>query len=151
LEDIFEFSDEIKENYFKLIPRNVSSYISLHVRLGDKYLETDWEFIYCKHDVRKYNEEAIFQFIEKNNHENILLFSDHSGYKRKIKDKYNHVFITQSNIGHTSLSNTTEEQVLDSITDFYIMINSQKIYCGSHSGFSIIASKFKNIPLIDIH
>jgi hypothetical protein len=38
INDVFEFSEEIKLNSYNLLP---TKYISLHLRLGDKYLETD--------------------------------------------------------------------------------------------------------------
>ena len=58
--------------------------------------------------------------------------------------------ITDTEIGHTSLNNTTEKQILDAITEFYLITQSTKIYAASHSGFSIVASKFKNVPCISI-
>ena len=67
--------------------------------------------------------------------------------KKKIKNKYNNIIILDYEIGHTSLSNTTYKQTLDTVTEFYILTNSDKIYAVTQSGFSIIASKFKNIPL----
>ena len=147
IQDVFYFTDDVINNSYILLP-NISNYISLHVRLGDKYLETSSEFILCKDDIRSYSENNIFKFIEENY--NIVFFCDNNTYKKKIKEKYDKIIITNSDIGHTSLINTTEKQVLDAITEFYIMTESEKIYNASTSGFSIIASKFKNIPLINI-
>ena len=89
----------------------------------------------------------IFKFIEENNDKNIIFFCDNNAYKLKIKKKYSNIMITNCVIGHTSLTNTTEKQVLDSVTEFYLMTNSDKIIMASRSGFSITASKFKNIIL----
>lgn len=150
IEDVFDFSSEIKINSFKLFPNNMINYISIHLRLGDKHLETDKSYVYCKNDERFFNENLIFNYIEMNSDKNIIFFCDNNNYKLKIKNKYNNVFTTDCDIGHTSLSNTTDKQILDSITEFYLMTNSDKIVCASHSGFSIIASKFKNIPLINL-
>ena len=69
-------------------------------------------------------------------------------YKGNNSLAYKNIIISTSQIGHTSLYNTTNKQVLDSITDFYILTNSQIIYAASHSGFSLMASKFNNIKLI---
>jgi hypothetical protein len=119
--------------------------------MGDKYLETDKYFVLCREDERTYNENKIFNFIEENHDKNIIFFCDNKNYKLMLKEKYNNIIVLNSDIGHTSLLNTTEKQTLDAITELYIMTNSQEIYCASNSGFSIIASKFKNIPLINIY
>ena len=147
IQDVFYFTDDVINNRYILLP-DISNYISLHLRLGDKYLETSSEFVLCKDDSRTYSEDNLFKFIEENC--NIIFFCDNNNYKRKIKEKYDKIIITKCDIGHTSLSNTTDKQVLDTITEFYIMTESQRIYYASNSGFSIIASKFKNIPLINI-
>lgn len=149
-EEVFEFSQEILINSSRFFSNNNFSYISIHLRLGDMYLETDKHFLQSDNDIRVFNEEKIYDFIEKNNDKNILFFCDNNNYKLKIKDKYNFIIITDFKIGHTSLINTTDEQTLDSISEFYIMTNSEKIIAASQSGFSVTASKFKNIPLINI-
>ena len=144
IQNVFYFSNEVISNRYKLFPFH--NYISIHLRLGDKFLETDQKFIQCYEDTRTYCEEEIFKAIEENN--NILFLCDNQAYKLKIKNKYNHVHITNASIGHTCYINTTEQQILDAITEFYLITQSEKVYAGSVSGFSIIASKFKNIPLI---
>jgi len=146
IQDIFYFSNEVISNKYKLYPYN--NYISIHLRLGDKFLETDQSFIQCYKDTRTYKEEEIFKIIENNN---ILFLCDNQQYKLKIKNKYSHVDITNANIGHTCYKNTTEQQILDAVTEFYLITQSKKIYAGSRSGFSIVASKFKNIPLIPLY
>ena len=150
IQEVFEFSEEIKINSNKLHSNNIINYISIHLRLGDKYLETDNRYIQCINDERFYNENILFDFIEQNYDKNIFFFCDNNKYKLKIKKKYNNIIITNCNIGHTSLRNTTDEQTLDALTEFYLMTNSEKIISASYSGFSIIASKFKNIPLIKL-
>jgi len=119
----------------------------LHLRFGDKYLETNKNYIQCLYDTRDYNEKEIFKFIEENQNKNIIFFCDNNTYKLKIKKIYNNIIITNCEIGHTSLTNTTEKQVLDSITEFYLMTNSDEIIMCSQSGFPLCASKFKNIPI----
>jgi hypothetical protein len=141
LDDIFYFTDEITANFLN------DKYISIHLRLGDKYLETDKNFVLCKNDTREYNENKIFNFIEENNKKNIYFFCDNKAYKNKIKAKYSFINITDYDIGHTSLSNTTDLQILNSIIEFYLIIHSDHIYMGSKSGFSMIASKFFNVPI----
>jgi len=149
-QEVFTFSDEVKLNGCRLNVNNVSNYISIHLRLGDKYLETDPSFVLVKHDERIYNEAKLFNFIYDNCNKNIIFFCDNQTYKLKIKNKFNNIIILNCDIGHTSLSNTTDKQTLDAVTEFYLMTNSEQICSVSNSGFSIIASKFKNIPIISI-
>lgn len=144
---VFDFSDIVKTNCNIIFDNDNINYISIHLRLGDHYLETDQEYIPCLYDIREYDENKLFKFIEDNHDKNILFFCDNYTYKLKIKNKYNNIIITKCEIGHTSLSNTTEKQILDTITEFYLMTNSDKILSASYSGFSITASKFKNIPI----
>jgi hypothetical protein len=148
IEDVFEFSDEVIKNSHNLL--SITNYISIHLRLGDKYLETDKSYILCPNDERKYNENDLFNFIETNKDKNIIFFCDNNHYKLKIKNKFNNVIICDCDIGHTNHSNTTDKQTLDTLTELYLLTNSEKIYYASESGFSLIAAKFKNIPLIKI-
>lgn len=148
--DVFTFSNEILLNRNKILSPSINNYISIHLRLGDKHLETDKKYIIYKDDERIYNEQKIYNIIEENSDKNILFFCDNYDYKIKIKNKYNNIIITDSDIGHTSLSNTSCKQYLDAITDYYILTNSEKIIRASRSGFSLTAAKFKNIELIDI-
>jgi hypothetical protein len=143
--DVFYFSDEVIHQADQMI--SLPHYISIHLRLGDKHLETDRSFVLCKDDVRSYDENALFHFIEHHSKTPIVFFCDNQAYKLKIKQKYHHVAITNCNIGHTSLSNTTDEQVLDTVAEFYLLTASDTIYYASLSGFPIMASKFNHTPL----
>ena len=147
IKDVFYLSDEVILNKNNLIPPNIDNYISIHLRMGDKHLEIDKACVPCYYDERRFDEEKLFRFIEDNNEKNIIFFCDNNSYKLKLKEKYDKIIITNSVIGHTSLSNTSEKQTLDAFTEFYIMTNSEKIYAASSSGFSRMASKFNNIPL----
>ena len=149
LQDLFYFSEEVIKNA-EITNINNMNYISIHVRLGDKFLETDKSYVNCKEDVRRYNEERLFNFIEENSEKNILFFSDNNSYKLKLKNKFNNIIITDYEIGHTGLANITEKQALNAMTEFYLMTNSEHIYKTSNSGFSTMASKFKNIPVTNI-
>jgi hypothetical protein len=149
-QEVFYFDEEVKINGCRLNVNNVNNYISVHLRLGDMYLETDSAFVLVKHDVRVYNEDKLFNFIKDNCSKNIIFFCDNHTYKLQIKNKFNNVIILNCDIGHTSLSNTTDKQTLDAVTEFYLMTNSVKICSASHSGFSIMASKFNNVPIISI-
>jgi len=148
IQDVFEFSNEVLQN--RLLSDNITNYSSIHLRMGDKFLETDKNYIICREDARHFIESHIFNCIEENKDKNIIFFCDNNSYKLKIKSKYDNVFITNCDIAHTNHSDTTEKQTLDTITEFYLMSNSEKIYYASSSGFSVIAAKFKNIPFINI-
>jgi len=148
INQVFYFTDEVKINSNYLFPPHITNYISIHLRLGDKYLETERKYIACPDDSRIFSEEKIHKFIEENCNEDIFFCCDNNNYKLNLKEKYKNIIITNCDIGHTSLENTTLKQVLDAITEFYILTNSKKIFLGSNSGFSIVASKFNNIPLI---
>jgi len=147
LEDIFEFTGEVRARARDFIE---ATYYGIHLRLGDKYLETDKAFVICHSDARSYNEDAIFSCIESNSDKNIVFFCDNKQYKLKMKAKYPYIYITDYDIGHTSLLNTTEQQILNAITEFYLLAYSQYIYAASESGFSMMASKFKGTPIIAI-
>ena len=134
--ELFDFSCEVKkniENYLNF------QYISIHLRLGDKFLETEQSYIFSKDDVRNYNENNIFSLIERENNKKIMFFCDNNTYKLKIKNKYDKVIITNFDIGHTTLLNTTYVQVLNSVSEFYLLINSIDIYAASTRGYSIVA------------
>lgn len=149
VKDVFYFTDDIKINSRLLFSIDSLNYISIHLRLGDAYLETEKQFVLVKNDERIFSEEKIYTFIEENNDKQIFFCCDNKQYKLKLKEKYNNIIITNCDIGHTSLSNTTNKQFLDGLTEFYILTNSEMIYGASISGFSIVASKFNNIPIIN--
>ncbi len=147
--EIFDFTDEIKETQIK-ITENLKNYISIHLRLGEKFLETDKSFKLCPNDTRDYNESNIFTFIEENRDKNIIFFCDNKSYKHRIKEKYNFINITDLEVGHTSFRNTSDSQIFGSVTEFYILTKSREIYVASSSGFSVVASKFNNVPVYNI-
>jgi hypothetical protein len=149
ISEVFYFTDEVKINSKYLFPQDIENYISIHLRFGDKHLETDKKYINCIEDTRYFSEDKINKIIEENSDKNIFFCCDNNNYKLKLKERYNNIIITNCDIGHTSLSNTTKKQTLDGVTEFYIMTNSKMIFGVTQSGFSIIASKFNNIPLIN--
>lgn len=150
-EDIFYFTNEVKINSKLLLP-NIEKYTSIHLRLGDKYLETSMKFIQAKKNTRKFDENRINKYIKENiSSNNLVFFCDNQKFKNRIKNRFKEIIVTNSKIGHTSLRNTNNKQVLDAITEFYIITNSEKVVAGSESGFSIISAKFRGIPLINIY
>ena len=150
IKDVFYFTDKVKINAASLFPQTVRDYVSIHLRLGDKYLETDQSFVLCTHDERQFSEESLHNLISENYSENIFFCCDNAAFKLKLQHRYNKIITTTCRIGHSSLNNTTKHQVLDAISEFYILTNSKMIYGASQSGFSLIASKFNNIPYITL-
>jgi hypothetical protein len=148
IKDVFLFSEEVILNSTYIFPQDITNYISIHLRLGDFYLETDPRYVVSKMDKRDFSEEKLYRYIEENKTKNIFFCCDNNNYRQQLKAKYNDIIISNSQIGHSSLFNTTKKQVLDAITELYILTKSETIYSASYSGFSIIASKFNNIPLI---
>jgi len=138
LSTVFMFSDEILSKDDK--------YVSIHLRLGDKFLETDPAFIQCITDVRTFDETVLFQFIENCRHK-IMFFCDNRSYKEKVKKLYPKITITDYDIGHTSHSNTTDIQIRNTIREFYLLSKSRRIYMGSYSGFPVMAGKMNMIPV----
>jgi len=150
INEVFYFDNSIKLNVKNILSSLPTNYISIHLRLGDKHLETDKKYVVVKNDARKFSEEKIYKFIEDNCDKNIIFFCDNNECKLKIKKKYNNIIITNAQIGHISLYNTTDKQILDTVTEFYLLTNSQLIYSPSipESGFSKVAAKFKNIKVV---
>jgi hypothetical protein len=138
--DIFTFSSEIIElsKGFSL-----EKYVSIHVRLGDKFLEIPLEQNQCINDVRHFNEEAVLECIQQN--PGILVFCDNLKYKQKLQQTYK-IELTAFKIGHTCLPTTSDEVVMDSLTEFYILAKSQHIFISNDSGFSKMAANFYNVP-----
>lgn len=147
ISDVFLFSNEIINNANNFINEYsiAPKYISLHLRLGDKFLETDKKYVQCKEDKRTFDIDRIDEFIKNNIHSNIIFFCDNNQFKKQFLNK--NVISFNSNICHTGLKNTTKELILDTITELYIMSKSEKIISASCSGFPIIASKFNNVPI----
>ncbi len=148
ISEVFTFSEQVQINSKFLLPLHVKKYHSIHLRLGDKHLETDQRYIGMKNDTRDYNLAKLDRFIINNSDEHLLFFSDNNSFKQQLKDKFKNIIILNSNIGHTSLENTTDKQVLDTVSELYIMSRSETIIMFSDSGFSLVAAKFNQTPLI---
>jgi hypothetical protein len=143
---IFEFTDDVKQNQSIILTTQVEHYTSIHLRLGDKFLETDQNFVHCYEDERYYDPYKLHENVLNANGP-VLFFCDNEHFKQQLKQQYDKVVVTTGAIGHTSLTNTTDKQTLDAVTEFYILTKSTHIVICSYSGFSIMASKFNNIPV----
>lgn len=150
LSDFFYFTDEVILAGNKII-NNIDSFISIHLRLGDKFLETDKNYIKCQDDQRRYDEEILFNVIKNNNNNNIFFFCDNNSYKINLKNKFEFINITDLKIGHIALDNTTDIDSLNCILEFYMLTKSTRIYAVSPSGFSRFAARFNNIPYYELY
>jgi len=142
--DVFEFAPEIVERS-KVFP--IEKYRSLHIRLGDKFLEIPVEQNQCITDARPFNQESVLECIQQN--PGILIFCDNLGYKTDLKEKYD-ILVTPFKIGHTCLPSTSDETIMDTLTEFYLLTRSQHIYSASDSGFPKMASNFYGVPFTQL-
>jgi len=145
--NIFKFTDEVVQNR-KLILDYEGDYIAIHVRLGDKFLETPKENVFVVNDHRKFDEDLLHKYIENHKDKTIVLVSDNKAYREKIRDMYDNVKITKGKIAHTGLAGmlkTTE--AMDTITELYILTQSEKVLVCAQSGFPIITKFFNNTKL----
>lgn len=149
--DVFTFSSEVLNRGNELLLDNVKEYTSIHLRLGDKHLETDMSHVPCKHDERKFNESTLIEYINENKSKNLVFFCDNNKYKNKLKEENPSLIIANSCIGHTSLSNTTNSQCLDAVTEFYLLTKSEEIVCASNSGFSLAAALFEKKTIVRLY
>ena len=143
---IFTFSQTIWYRKKEIFPFP-EKYISLHIRLGDKFLETDPDFIVVKNDERPFQEKSLHQWLDTHRDQNVVLFCDNQTYKKYLQEKYPYIHITRAEVGHTSLLNTTEQHVMDAVTEFYILTQSENITANCVSGFSDMAANFHHIPI----
>jgi hypothetical protein len=144
--NIFTFSQAIwyrKKEIFSLQEK----YVSIHIRLGDKFLETDPHFVVVKNDERPFQEESLSHWIETHRNKPIVLFCDNHTYKTYLQEKFPYIHTTTGSVGHTSLCNTTEQHIIDAVTEFYILTQSESIVANCVSGFSDMAAKFNRIPI----
>lgn len=148
LQDVFYFSNQTIKNAELLT--DATDYVSIHLRLGDKFLETDQNYVACPNDTRTYDESKLFKCIEEEKAP-IIFFCDNLAYKLKLREMYPNIIITGAHIGHTSLSNTTERQILDAASEFYIIARSNHIFALSYSGFSLMAGHFSNVPVTKLY
>jgi hypothetical protein len=142
---VFAFSEEVFHNALRFFDYK-QSFEVMHLRLGDKHLETDSKYVLVKHDSRHYDSNVMENYMSRLSSEGKhLFFCDNRSFKQKMKTKYPTITILSTDIGHTSFQNTSRQQVLDGISEFCIMCHSNQIVAFSLSGFSKIASMWKPI------
>lgn len=128
---------ELPERFRGRTPR------AIHLRLGDKFLETDARYVVVKGDTRAFSQAAITRYIEEHADEPILFFCDNRRYKERLCEKYDNLFMTSCEVGHTSLGNTSNTAIVDAAAEFCILCDAPVVVAASNSGFSLVAAKYK--------
>lgn len=113
-------------------------YYVIHLRLGDNYLHNDvfdgnlFEILHNK----------IRLLLNKYNDKQFILLSDSSIMANKLKEMNPTLFYWNNKKIHIGdlKSNTIKTSVTDTLIDFFIMKNSDKIFTYNPSGFSTCAS-----------
>lgn len=151
------------QNYINLTYRQLdifnNNYLSVHIRCGDKYIETENKQ-YNSKDKRldidnieiydKYN-NCIQTFIKKYNIDlPILIHSDCNLFKKNLINLNNNYKILDIKISHISenTGSTDEDSYIATVAEFYILANANIILAPyTYSGFSHIGSLINNKPL----
>jgi hypothetical protein len=145
LYDIFYFDNDVINN----IPTYLKNtkYISIHIRIGC-FTNLD------NPNVSSFNEDNLDRFIcKKKDSTLIYLCTDSIVLKKKLKDKYKHILITDFDIAHTGDIHATKKSILNTITELLILANSEAIFTADTvrvSGFPLAASRFKNINFMKL-
>jgi len=152
IDRVFTFSDEVRQNVGRVLPGVIgTSYISVHLRMGDKYLDTDPAFVACPNDVRSFSERVIYNhLVSKLRETRVVFVCDNETFKNKVRGWFPSALVPNTVIGHTSLENTSERQILDAVTEFYLVANGREVHMASESGFPRVAAAFRRIPVITI-
>jgi hypothetical protein len=144
LEPTYDFNIEIDNIMYKLgLIKN--DYITYHIRLGDNFLENQFELI---------QNNKLCQIIDKiyvDDNNNYLLISDSVLIKNILTEKYPKLKILHNDIVHISQNNDADK-VKNTLIDFYLMSYSKNIISFSiymhGSGFSKWCAKTYDIPYI---
>jgi hypothetical protein len=156
IDEFFNFlqiTDIIKNRIEFLIKDIKKPFVSIHARLGDKFMSD----VNCVTDTRI--EEPFAIETEKNFKKlfddlsirypghSILFFSDNDFIKKKFKEIYS-VTILDTIIHHVSLDTKNKMQgSIDAISEFYILGLSDSISILSKSGIPYWAAYFNKKPL----
>lgn len=147
ISEIFKFSDDI---YEMKKDHNISEeYVSVHIRRGDKHIEASSSVKQVPHDSRPFDQTNFDNVVNKlfDNSKNVMLFSDSMVFKKMMSKKFNKIQCLDLKIGHTTWTNTSDEQIKNTVFEFYILCNSIKIVANCVSGFSKMASAINKIDI----
>jgi hypothetical protein len=147
ISNVIDFTDYIYKKLKLILPKD--NYISIHCRLGDKYLNDKELNIQNKKFINILNN--ISKIIEQHKYTDIYIFSDNKHFKKIVTDKFYNIKSLNNNIIHFGLKNhkisNTEyiNGIENTILEFLFLSYSYKIYRLLPSGYSEVASFFNNI------
>jgi len=147
ISDLFTFSDDI---YQMKKDNNISEeYVSVHIRRGDKHIEAASSVKQVPHDSRPFEQTNFDNMVNNlfNDNNSVMLFSDSMVFKKMMSKKFNKLQCLDLKIGHTTWTNTSDEQIKNTVFEFYVLSNSTKIFANCVSGFSKMASDFNKIDI----
>jgi len=147
--NFFDFIPIVYDELYKMMPKE--DYITIHIRLGDKYLENrNIAHNYCDQDVRtkkpdEYYLTHIDTIMKTNNTNPVILLSDNVGFKKLVKQHSPTIIINEFDIVHTSFNynNNTNVETLfaKTLAEFLLLVKSKEIYALTISGFPVLANK----------
>jgi len=148
MKKILEPTDLFKieiSNLMKKISLNKNDFVTYHIRLGDDYIENNFELI------KNYKLKKIINRLEIDKDKNILLISDSVLIKKILTKKYSKIKTLETKAIHTCQTNDIDK-IKDTLFDFYLMSNSSNIISFSiyphGSGFSKWCAITYEIPYI---
>jgi len=144
---LFTFSDDIYE--MKKSHNIGEEYVSVHIRRGDKHIEAVSSVKQVPHDSRPFEQTNFDNMINNlfNDNKSVMLFSDSMVFKKLMSKKFNKLLCLDLKIGHTTWTNTSDEQLKNTVFEFYVLCNSKKIVANCVSGFSKMASAINRIDI----
>lgn len=127
------------------IEKNIP-YTVIHIRCGDAFLNNNDH--YDNNLFKHYSN--IINGITKNTSEPIILLTDSSIMGKSFKQAYESLSYWDNTKIHIGDLKNSNSNICDTLTDFFILAYSSKIYGTSTSGFSKVASLIYNIPYVPI-
>lgn len=140
--DIFKIEINNLMNKLGLVKND---YITYHIRLGDNYIENQFELI------QNNKLQQIINKLDLDNDNNFLLISDSVLIKNKLSKKYVKIKTIETEAIHTCQANDIDK-IKYTLFDFYLMSTSKKIISFSiyphGSGFSKWCATTYEIPYV---
>jgi hypothetical protein len=131
--------NKITSDYLKNVFTNLKidlnkSYSIIHLRLGDNFL---WNDTYDNNLFDKFNKK-IKELLTNNQDHQFILLSDSSSISIQLKKENPELFYWDNKKIHIGdlKSNSVSDCVTDTMIDFFIMINCDKMYCHAFNGIS---------------
>lgn len=146
-----KLNDYIKNIYVNLNIDLNKSYSVIHLRFGDNFIRND---MFAEDLFTMYNNK-INNLIKNNTSQQFILISDSSKIAKEIKKNNPKLFYWENKKIHIGdlICDDLKNGIMDTLADFFIMSNSNKIYhyaFNGISGFSKMVSLLYDIEYINI-